>query len=147
MIDHLHGDAAGFWLVERPGCVAFERGPGFLIDFGFEGGLEGFVRIICTEKIGVTGEETLLVIIGIDEPAGNIASVVAADFASVGMKHINAIDLKLDLVVIPVENIDIGFAKDNEKIAFARVLQIIGHVEIGIHSRFEYGNTTELIEL
>ena len=119
MIDNLHGNAAGFWFVKRPGYIAFERGPGFLIDFGFESGLEGFVRIICTEKIGVTGEETLLVIIGIDKPAGNIASVVATDFASVGMKHINAIDLNLNLAVIRIENINIGFAKNNEKITFA----------------------------
>ena len=114
MVDHLHSDAARFWFVKRPGCIAFERGPGFLIDFGFEGGLEGFVRIVCTEKVGVTGEETLLVVIGIDEPAGNIAGIVAADFASVGMKHINAIDLNLDLTVIRIENINIWFAKDNE---------------------------------
>ena len=147
MIDHFYGDAAGFWFVKRPGCVAFERSPGFLVDFGFESGLEGFVRIICTEKVGMTGEETLFVVIGIDEPAGNIASIIAADFASIGMKHINAIDLNLDLTIIRIENINIRFAKDNEEIAFAGILQVISHVEIGIHPRFEDRNATELVEL
>ncbi len=122
MIDHLYGDAAKFWFIKRTGCIAFERGPCFLIDFGFESGLEGFVRIICAEEIGVTGEETLLVVIGIDKPSGNIAGVIATDFASVGMKHINAIDLNLDLAVIRIENINIGFSKNDKQISLARVL-------------------------
>jgi hypothetical protein len=32
MIDHLHGDAAGFWFVEGAGGVAVEGLPGFFVD-------------------------------------------------------------------------------------------------------------------
>ena len=34
-----------------------QRFPGFVVDFGFEGGLEGFVGIISTEEVGMANEE------------------------------------------------------------------------------------------
>jgi len=37
-------------------------------------------------------EETLFVVVSIDEPAGNGVGVIAADFAGVGMKDIDAVD-------------------------------------------------------
>jgi hypothetical protein len=39
MIDHLHGDAAGFGFVEGTGDVAVKGCPGFFVDFGLKGGL------------------------------------------------------------------------------------------------------------
>lgn len=57
MIDDFHGDAAGFWLWERPRGVAIERRPGFLVDFGFEGGFEGAIWIVCAQEVGVTNEK------------------------------------------------------------------------------------------
>ena len=53
MIDHLHSDPAGGRPVERPGGVFVERFSGFLVDFGFEGRPEGFVRVIGAEEIGM----------------------------------------------------------------------------------------------
>ena len=76
-----------------------ERGPGFLVDLGFEGGLQGLVRIVRAEKIGVADEEALFVVVGVDEPAGDAVGVVAADFAGIGVEDIHAVDLDLRVVV------------------------------------------------
>ena len=53
MVDDFDGDAAGYWFVKGPGCVAVNGGPGFFVDFGFEGGFKGFVGIVCAEKVGL----------------------------------------------------------------------------------------------
>ena len=46
MVDDLDGDSAGGGLVERAGCVAVQRGPGFGVDLGLEGRFEGVVRVV-----------------------------------------------------------------------------------------------------
>src|SRR5277367_5831955 len=48
MVDYLHGDPAGFGLVEGAGRIAIQRCPGFCVDFSFERGLERAVRVVCT---------------------------------------------------------------------------------------------------
>ena len=102
MVDHLYGDAAGFGFVEGAGGVAVQRRPGFFVDLGLERGLEGLVGIVCAEEIGVADEEALLVVIGVDEPAGDAFGAVAADFAGVGMEDVHAVDLDLNLAVFGV---------------------------------------------
>ena len=93
VIDHLDGDPSGDRPGERPGGVAVQRFPGFPVDFGFEGGLEGFVRVVGAEEVSVAHEEALFVVVGIDEPAGDAVSVVAADFTGVGVEHVDAVTL------------------------------------------------------
>src|SRR5207302_7042020 len=66
--------------------------------------------------------------------------------ASVGVKHVYAIDLHLNLATTCREDVDVRLAEDDEQVALAGVLQIVGHVQIGIHARLEYGDTTELVE-
>ena len=41
----------------------------------------------------------LLVVVSIDEPAGNPLGPIAKDFAGVGMKHVHTVDLDLNLVI------------------------------------------------
>ena len=77
------------------GGVAVEGFPGFLVDFGFQGGLEGFVGVVGAEEVGVAHEEAFLVVVGIDEPAGDAIGVVAADFAGVGVEDVHAVDSDL----------------------------------------------------
>ena len=124
-----------------------ERFPGFLVDFGFEGRPEGFVRVVCVEEVGMAHEEALLVVVGVDEPAGDTVSAVTADFAGVGVEYVYASNLDLDLTVIHVEDVDVGFAEDDEEVAFAGVLEVAGHVEIGIHARLEDRDPPQLVEI
>ena len=66
-----------------------ERFPRLDVNLGFERRLEGFVRIVCAEEIGVAHEKTLRIIIGIDEPAGDAVCAVAPNLPRVGMKYVN----------------------------------------------------------
>ncbi len=124
-----------------------ERFPGFLVDFGFEGRPEGFVRVVGAEEIGMAHEEALLVVVGIDEPAGDAVSAVTADLASVGVEHVDAFDFYLYLTVIRIEDVDVGFAEDDEEVAFAGVFEVAGHVEVGVHARLEDRDPSQLVEV
>ena len=93
MIDHLHGDAAGWRLGKRNGRVAVERLPGLWIDLGFEGSLQALVRIVLAKEVGLAHKEALVVVVATDEPAGNVVGLVAADFAGGGIKEILELDL------------------------------------------------------
>ena len=48
MVNDLHSNSTTLRLVEWAAGVAVEGFPGFGVDLGFEGGLEGFVGIACT---------------------------------------------------------------------------------------------------
>ena len=128
MIDHLHGNSAGFRFVERPGQVAVQGGPGFLIYFGLQGRLESLVGVVGAQEVGVADEETFFVVVGIDEPAGDAFGPVGADFAGVGVEHVHAVDFDLYLVVFGVKDVYVRFAEDDEQVPLAGVLQVVGHV-------------------
>ncbi len=85
----------------------------------------------------MANEEALFVVVGVDEPTGDAVGSVAPNFARVGMEDVNAIDLHLDLAVVCINDVDVGLAEDDEQVAFTGVLQIVGHVEVGIHAGFE----------
>ena len=53
----------------------------------------------------------------------------------------------LRLVVVGVEDVDVRLAEDDEEIALARVLQGVNHVEVGVHTRLQYGNAAQTLEL
>ena len=95
MVNHLHGDAAGFGFFEGAGGVAVEGGPGVGVDFGFEGGFQGGVGIVGAEEISVADEETFLVIVGVDEPAGDAVGTIAANFTGVRVEDVDAVDSDL----------------------------------------------------
>ena len=147
MVDHLHGDAAGCGFVEGAGGVAVECCPGFFVDLGLEGGLERLVGVVCPEEVGMADEETLFVVVGVDKPAGDALGPVAAHFAGGGVEDIHAVDLDLDLAVSGVEDVDVRLAEDDEEVALAGVLEVVGHVQVGIHARLEHGDAAEFVEL
>ena len=80
MIDHLNGNAAGCRLVEWARRVAVQCRPGFFIDLGLQRGLKRLVGVVGTEEVGMADEEAFLVVVGVDEPAGDAVGTVAADF-------------------------------------------------------------------
>ena len=125
--------------------------PGFSVDLGLEGGLERLVGFVGAEEVSVADEEALLVVVGVDEPAGDAVGAVAADFAGVGVENVDAVDLYLDLarlgtVVLDRDDLDVGFAEDHEQVALAGVLEVSGHVQVGVHA-LEDRDATELAEL
>src|SRR6267378_3094783 len=137
MVDDFYGNAAGLRLGEGARGVAVERGPSLFVDLGFQCGLKRAIRIVCAKKVGVPDEETLFVVVGVDEPAGDAVGAVAADFTSARVKDVYTVNLHLNLTVFGRKNVDVRLAKDDEEIALAGVLEILGHVQIGIHSSLE----------
>ena len=45
------------------------------------------------------------------------------------------------------EQVDVRLAEDDEEVALAGVLQVVGHVQVGVHARLEHGDAAELAEL
>jgi len=91
-------------------------------------------------------EEALFIIVGVDKPAGDAVGTVAADFAGGGVEDIDAVDFDLDLAVCGVEDVDIRLAEDDEQIALAGVLEVVGHVQVGVHPGFEDRDAAELVK-
>src|SRR5579884_4016622 len=134
MIDDLHGDAARPRLIERARSVAVQRRPRLFVDFRLEGGLQSFIGIVSAEEVGLAHKEALLVVVGVHEPAGDSLGSVAAHFAGSGVKHIDAYDFHLNLAVLRFQDLNVWFAEDDEQVSLARVLQFIGHVQVGVHA-------------
>ena len=44
-------------------------------------------------------------------------------------------------------SVDVRLAEDDEQVAFAGVLEVVGHVQVGVHARLEHGDAAELVEL
>ena len=86
MVDHFDGDAAGGRLVEAARQVVAQRGPRVGIDLGLQGGLQRPVGVVRAEEVGVADEEALLVVVGVDEPAGDALGGVAPYLAGVGVE-------------------------------------------------------------
>jgi hypothetical protein len=45
------------------------------------------------------------------------------------------------------EDVDVGLAEDDEQVALAGVLEVFGHVQVGVHAGLEHGDAAELVEL
>ncbi len=95
----------------------------------------------------MTNEEAFFVVVGVDEPAGDAVGAVAAYFAGGGVEHVDAFHFHLNLAIGGIDDVNIRFAEDNEQVAFAGVLEVIGHVQVGVHTRLEHGDATEFVEL
>ena len=54
------------------------------------------------------------------------------------MEHVHAVEPHIDLAVRIIQDIYVGLSKDNEKITAARVLELIRHMEISIHTGLQH---------
>ena len=45
------------------------------------------------------------------------------------------------------QDVDVRLAEDDEEVALAGVLEVVGHVQVGVHARLEHGDAAELVEL
>ena len=55
--------------------------------------------------------------------------------------------LRLGAIGLDREDVNVGLAEDDEQVALAGVLQVAGHVQVGVHARLEDGDAAELAEL
>ena len=91
-------------------------------------------------------KEAFLIVIGIDEPAGDTFGPVASHLAGIRVEHVHAVDLYLYPAIFGIENVDVRFTEYDKQVALAGVLEIIGHVQVGVHAGLENGNPAELVE-
>ena len=61
-------------------------------------------------------EEALLVVVGVDEPAGDALRTIGADFAGIRMEDIQAVDPDLNLTAVCFENLDVGLAETTKRL-------------------------------
>ena len=147
VVYNLDCDAAGAGFFEGTGSVAVEGGPSVGVDLGFEGGLQGSVGIVLAEEVGVTDEEALFVVVGVDEPTGNTIWAVATDFTRIGMENIDSVDFDSHHATAVIEKINIRFAEDDEEVALAGVFKVVGHVKVRVHPGLEHRDAAEFVEL
>lgn len=121
--------------------------PTHRVDFRFQRGLESAVGVVGTEEVGVADEEAFFVVVGVDEPAGDAVGAVADDFAGLGFEDIHAVHLHAQFSICLLQQVNIWLAEDDEEVALARVLQVFGHVQVGVHARLEHGDAAQLAEL
>ena len=94
----------------------------------------------------MTDEEAFFVVVGVDEPAGDAVGAVGADFSGAGVEDVNPLTLTWIWSSSVSMNIDVGFAEDDEQVALAGVLEVVGHVQVGVHAGLEDRDAAELVE-
>ena len=97
VVDHFHGDPAALRRRKGHARRRVESGPGRLVDFGPEGAFELFVGLVGPREVGVTDEEAFGVVVGVDEPAGDVVGRLAADLAGRRVVNVDAADLDDEL--------------------------------------------------
>src|SRR5262249_49510532 len=127
--------------------VAVQRSPCLFIDFRFESRLQCFVRIVRAKEIGLAHKKALFVVVAVHQPARNSFGSVAANRARRGVKHIDTDDLHLNLTVLRLQDLYVWFTENDEQVSFARVLQFVGHVQIGIHACLQNWYLPQFVEI
>ena len=117
--------------------------PRFAVDFGLESGFKRLVGIARSQKVGMAHKERFFVIVGVDKPTRNGVRIIAAHFARGRIKDIHALDRDLNPVIGGIFNDNIRFAKNDEEIALARIFEVGGHMQVGVHARLENPHRAE----
>ena len=63
-----------------------------------------------------------------------------------GWKTSTPLHLHLYLAVACILNLDVRLAEDDEEVAFAGVLQVFGHVQVGVHAGLQDGDAAQLVD-
>ncbi len=98
VVDDFHGDLARLRFGKRLTGGRVKRGPSGFVDVGLEGAFEFVVGLVGSGEVGVTDEEALAVVVGVNEPAGDVVGGVATDLARCRVVDIDAVDSDLCLV-------------------------------------------------
>ena len=82
-------------LGERLAGGRVQCGPSRLVDVGLQGAFEFVIRLLGSGEVGVADEEAFAVVVGVDEPAGDVVRRVAADLARRRIVDVHAFDFDL----------------------------------------------------
>ena len=63
-----------------------------------------------------------------------------------GWKTSTPLTFTRSLAVLLGQDRDVRLAEDHEQVALAGVLEVVGHVQVGIHAGLEHRNAAELVE-
>src|SRR5688572_10553601 len=88
-------------LVEGTADGAVETARGGLVNLGAQGTLELFVGLVGAGEVGVADEKTLAVVVGVDEPTGDVVGRRVADLAGRRVVHVQSLDLDGNLPAFP----------------------------------------------
>ena len=90
MVDDLDRDLAFGRFLERDGGIGVQRAPRGFVDFGAQGTFEFVVGFVGAGEVGVADDEGFAVVVGVEEPAGDVVGGVGADFARGGVVDVEA---------------------------------------------------------
>lgn len=125
MVDDLDGDSAAFGLGEGARGVAVQTIPGLLVDLGLERFAQPVIGVFCPEEIGVADEKAFLVIVGVDEPAGDGVGFVTDHLSGLRLEDVDALDEDAELIARHGFDLDVGFAENDKEIALAGIFKIL----------------------
>ena len=91
-------------------------------------------------------KEAFLIIVSVDEPAGNAIGAARLNLAGLGFEYVHPVDLHLHLIAVR-DDLDVGFTEHHEQVPGAGVLQIIRHVQVGVHPGPEYLQRPQLVQV
>ncbi len=78
MVDDLYGDRACLGFVEWAARCAVETAPCRFINIGAQGAFQFVIGFFGSGEVGMAQEKTLAVVVGVDEPAGDVVGGGAA---------------------------------------------------------------------
>ena len=91
-------------------------------------------------------EEAFLVVVGVDEPGGDAVGVVGADVAGVGVEHVDAVDLDLDLAVLGAASSSMsGSPKTTNRLPLPVFLRSSAMCRSGFMRAFRIGSGPSLV--
>ena len=98
--------------------VAVERRPCFRVDFRLQRRPERLVRVVHAQEVRLPDEEALVVVVRVDEPAGDAVGPVAPDFAGARMEHVHTMALHPDppgfgILAVRRQDLDVRLAEDD----------------------------------
>src|SRR6266540_69065 len=113
VVDDLHGDLALLRRVEgdAPGSVQLRLFR--LVDLGPQHALQLLVGLLSAEEVGVADEEALVVVVRVDEPAGDVVGAARTNLAGGRVEHIDAAHRDDQLAVLLLVDGNVRLAEDH----------------------------------
>src|SRR5690606_41262033 len=90
------------------------------------------------EKVSVPHEKAFFVIVRIDKPTRDAFGSVTAHFARLGIEHVHAADLHLQLSVLGFQQLNVGFTEDDKQVARSSPLQILCNVTYRVYTYLQH---------